>query len=246
MQNLKKRFKGFVGNQNKDLKMDKVLADQQKLASVLADNRRFSMVPKAVLQHNLSLYDWKVLIVLCLYSNYSGVAYPTHETIEHLTGFSKTAIIASLKRLESMGLMRSLKSDWFENQKSKWKTNRYQILYNGKETPIPTDQELKDAIPYNWLQDETEKPAISIGQDQDKDIARDIKGKQLIAGFNKLLNIKGLHAETNSNLKASYQLLLITDNINKLLQDIENIINLDFNNGKSINPHLSYYVGKLT
>lgn len=226
--------------------MDKVLADQQKLASVLADNRRFSMVPKAVLQHNLSLYDWKILIVLCLYSNYSGVAYPTHETIEHLTGFSKTAIIASLKRLEQMGLMRSLKSDWFENQKSRWKTNRYQILYAGKDTPIPTDQELKDAIPYNWGQDETEKPTISIGQDQVKDNDRDIKGKQLIAGFNKLLNIKGLHCEVNSNLKASYQLLLITDSINKLLQDIENIINSDFNQGKSINPHLSYYVGRLT
>ena len=87
---------------------------------------------------------------------------------------------------------------------------------------------------------------ITIGQDQNQDNVRDIKGKQLIAGFNKLLNIKGLHAEVNSNLKASYQLLLITDNINKLLQDIESIINLDFNNGKSINPHLSYYVGKLT
>jgi len=46
LQNLKKRFKGFAGNQNRGLNMDKVLADKEKLASVLADNRRFSMFPK--------------------------------------------------------------------------------------------------------------------------------------------------------------------------------------------------------
>ena len=105
---------------------------------------------------------------------------------------------------------------------------------------------MKDAIPYNWGQDQEEKPTISIGQDQNQDNVRDLKGKQLIAGFNKLLNIKGLHCEVNSNLKASYQLLLITDNINKLLQDIETVIETDLNQGKSINPHLSYYVGRLT
>ena len=186
--------------------MDKILKDKEKKSSVLADGRRFSIIPKGALAHNLSAYDYKILAALCLYTNPAGVCHPTQETLEHITGFSKSAIATTIKKLQDLGLLRLLKPDFFPNQKSAWKTNRYQILYDGKNTKLPSDQELKDAISYNFNQD-TPQPTISIGQDQVVNIDRDLKGKRLFGAFNKVINQYGLFADYETNKKQVFELV---------------------------------------
>lgn len=172
------------------------------------DLRRFSAVPiRACQDKRLSINDHRVLLVLCAYTNKSGVCFPTYETMENIIGLGKSAIQASIKRLESYGLLRHLKPTWYVNQKSPWKTNRYQILYLGTETPIPTEEELRDARAYNIGQDDEEKEEgyKEIGErpkDDPLHIERDQQGMRLFQSFNRVINQYGSNAiyQTNQSI----------------------------------------------
>ena len=169
------------------------------------DLRRFSAVPiRACQEKRLSINDHRVLLVLCAYTNKSGVCFPTYETMENIIGLGKSAIQASIKRLESYGILRHLKPVWYPNQKSPWKTNRYQILYLGTETPIPTEEELRDARAYNIGQDDEEpiEGHKTIGETSKNDqsyIERDMKGMRLFQSFNRAINQFGSNAIYSSN-----------------------------------------------
>ena len=113
------------------------------------DLRRFSVYPsRAVLDHRLSINDIRTLLALGLHTNGAGVAFPTHQTISHYTGIGVAAIQASIKRLQGYGLIRRLEPKWFKGQSSPWLTDRYQVLYSATD-PIPTDEQLMDALAYN-------------------------------------------------------------------------------------------------
>jgi hypothetical protein len=169
------------------------------------DLRRFSAVPiRACQDKRLSINDHRVLLVLCAYTNKSGVCFPTYETMENIIGLGKSAIQASIKRLESYGILRHLKPVWYPNQKSPWKTNRYQILYLGSETPIPSEEELRDARAYNIGQDDEERDDSyrEIGEKPKNDpshIERDAKGMQLFNSFNRAINQFGSNAIYQTN-----------------------------------------------
>jgi hypothetical protein len=176
------------------------------------DLRRFSAVPiRACQDKRLSINDHRVLLVLCAYTNKSGVCFPTYETMENIIGLGKSAIQASIKRLESYGILRHLKPVWYPNQKSPWKTNRYQILYLGTETPIPSEEELRDARAYNIGQDDPERDEgyKEIGEKPKNDpshIERDVKGMQLFNSFNKAINQFGSNAIYSSNQSIAHKL----------------------------------------
>jgi hypothetical protein len=176
------------------------------------DLRRFSAVPiRACQDKRLSINDHRVLLVLCAYTNKSGVCFPTYETVENICGLGKSAIQASIKRLETYGLLRHLKPTWYVNQKSPWKTNRYQILYLGSETPIPSEEELRDARAYNIGQDDEEREEghREIGEKPKNDpsyIERDVKGLQLFNSFNRILNQFGSNAIYSNNQSISHRL----------------------------------------
>lgn len=169
------------------------------------DLRRFSAVPiRACQEKRLSINDHRVLLVLCAYTNKSGVCFPTYETVENICGLGKSAIQASIKRLESYGLLRYLKPVWYPNQKSPWKTNRYQILYLGSDTPIPTEEELRDARAYNIGQDDEEREENhkEIGEKPKNDpsyIERDQQGMRLFQSFNRAINQFGSNAIYSTN-----------------------------------------------
>jgi hypothetical protein len=176
------------------------------------DLRRFSAVPiRACQDKRLSINDHRVLLVLCAYTNKSGVCFPTYETVENICGLGKSAIQASIKRLESYGLLRHLKPVWYPNQKSPWKTNRYQILYLGNDTPIPTEEEVRDARAYNLGQDDPEpiEGYREIGEIPKNDpsyIERDVKGLQLFHSFNRAINQFGSNAIYSNNQSIAHKL----------------------------------------
>ena len=161
------------------------------------DLRKYSIIPKGALECDLSLVDWRVLTTLCFYTNYSGVCWPTHETIGRCAGIGRNGIMASIKRLESFGLVRLLRPEWYEGQVSKWLTNRYQILYEGKQTPLATGEQIKEASAFNWSQEqERDQKAIKIGESKNDPThkAWDTKGLQLFQSFNRSINQFGSHA----------------------------------------------------
>ena len=127
------------------------------------DLRNWSVMPaRFVSDKRLSPNDVKILAALGLYTNQAGVCWPTQKTIERFTGIGKQGIMDGLKRLERHGYIRVLKGEYWPGQKSKWLTNRYQVLWRGNE-PLPKYEDLKDAHQYNLGEDKSHDAEIIPG-----------------------------------------------------------------------------------
>lgn len=123
------------------------------------DLRSWSVLPaRWTTDRRLAPNDVRVLGALGLYTNQVGVCWPTYETLQRFTKLSRNAVMAAIKRLEEMGYVRPLKPEYWPGQKSKWLTNRYQVLWRGDD-PLPRWEELRQAS------------AINLGQDPDSDSA---------------------------------------------------------------------------
>lgn len=113
------------------------------------DQRSWSVMPgRWIGDRRLSANDVKVLATLGLHTNGAGVCWPTQLTMQKITGLGERAVGAAIERLERHGYIRRLKGEYWPGQKSKWITNRYQVLWRGDE-PIPKWEELKDARSMN-------------------------------------------------------------------------------------------------
>ena len=160
------------------------------------DLRNWSVMPaRFVSDKRLSPNDIKILAALGLYTNQAGVCWPTQKTIERFTGIGKQGIMDGLKRLERNGYIRVLKGEYWPGQKSKWLTNRYQVLWRGNE-PLPKYEDLKDAHQYNLGEDKSHD-AETIPSPTDKPQAtyteRVLKG--VAAAFNRELSKYGSFAD---------------------------------------------------
>lgn len=123
------------------------------------DGRSWSILPaRWTTDRRLAPNDARVLGALGLYTNAAGVCWPTYETLQRFTKLSRNAVMAAIKRLGDMGYIRHLKPEYYPGQKSKWLTNRYQVLWRGDE-PVPRYEDIRDAR------------AINLGQDSDDDAA---------------------------------------------------------------------------
>lgn len=123
------------------------------------DLRNWAVVPaRSVGDKRLSHNDRLVLLGLGLYTNGAGVCWPTHETLQRHTKLGRAAVMAAIKRLEAHGYVRPLKPEYFPGQKSRWLTNRYQVLWRGKD-PLPRLEDLRDARLYNAGEDPEEDRA---------------------------------------------------------------------------------------
>ena len=160
------------------------------------DLRNWSVMPaRFVSDKRLSPNDIKILAALGLYTNQAGVCWPTQKTIERFTGIGKQGIMDGLKRLERHGYIRVLKGEYWPGQKSKWLTNRYQVLWRGNE-PLPKYEDLKDAHQYN-LGEDASHDAETIPSPTDKPQAtytdRVLKG--VAAAWNRELSKYGSFAD---------------------------------------------------
>jgi hypothetical protein len=113
------------------------------------DQRSWSVMPgRWIGDKRLSHNDIKVLATLGLHTNGAGVCWPTQLTMQNITGLGERAVGAAIERLERHGYIRRLKGEYWPGQKSKWITNRYQVLWRGDE-PIPAWEQVKDARSMN-------------------------------------------------------------------------------------------------
>ena len=123
------------------------------------DGRSWSILPaRWTTDKRLAPNDVRVLGALGLYTNQAGVCWPTYETLQRFTKLSRNAVMAAIKRLSDYGYIRHLKPEYYPGQKSRWLTNRYQVLWRGDE-PVPRYEDIRDAR------------AINLGQDTDEDHA---------------------------------------------------------------------------
>lgn len=69
---------------------------------------RFARIPeRAVGRRDLTARDWRVLACIALHADASGRAYPSMATIAARTGLDRTKVPASVKKLETIGLLRA-------------------------------------------------------------------------------------------------------------------------------------------
>ena len=111
--------------------------------------RRYSIIPaRAVQDDSLHYTTLRILMALSLHSNKNGICWPSRETLARHTSRSVATVTRHITRLCKAGYVRrlSLKNTGYKRS-SRWLTRRYQILYDGPASLIPTDEQIYAPAP---------------------------------------------------------------------------------------------------
>ena len=114
------------------------------------DTRLYSILPaRAVQDDELPHMTLRVLGALCLHSNGAGVCWPSRMTLGRHVNRAKNTISRHVSILVKAGYVRRLKAKMYPvPRKSKaGLTGRYQIMFEGKQTKLPTREEFYAARP---------------------------------------------------------------------------------------------------
>jgi len=106
----------------------------------------WSIVPsRAFGDKRLKDADRRVLGALCAFVNRAGVCWPAMETIQQISGHaSRKSVFDAIQRLKSAKYVRQLQPKDYQETKTGWKSNRYQVLWLGDE-PKPTFEDIQSA-----------------------------------------------------------------------------------------------------
>ena len=102
--------------------------------------------------------ELRVLGALCIFANRAGVCWPAMQTLCEITGYAgRVTIHNAMKVLKRRKYVRQLQSKDYQETISGWKSNRYQVLWDGDE-PLPTWEEIHIAKPLQLGRDQDEGP----------------------------------------------------------------------------------------
>jgi len=106
----------------------------------------WSIVPsRAFGDKRLKDADRRVLGALCAFVNRAGVCWPAMETIQQISGHaSRKSVFDAIQRLKFAKYVRQLQPKDYQETKTGWKSNRYQVLWLGDE-PKPTFEDIQSA-----------------------------------------------------------------------------------------------------
>ena len=111
-------------------------------------SRKWSVLPaRAVGDRELKERELRVLGALCIFANRAGVCWPAMETLCDMTGYAERMTIHSaMKVLKRRKYVRQLSPKDYQETASGWKSNRYQVLWDGDEA-LPTYEDIHIATP---------------------------------------------------------------------------------------------------
>ena len=122
-------------------------------------NRRYCVLPARVCYDDkLHMTTLRVLMAICIHTNGAGVAWPSRETLGHIVNRSKDTISRHTRRLVAAGYLRKLKPKKYpipRRTNHHWSTARYQVLFEGDKTKLPTKEQFLAAKPTVRLADDT-------------------------------------------------------------------------------------------
>ena len=130
------------------------------MTTSLSENKRpWSVMPmRAFVDRQLKDRELRVLGALCSFTNRAGVCWPSMVTLCEVSGFKeRKSIHEALKVLKRRKYVRQLRSKDYQETISGWKSNRYQVLWDGDE-PLPTWEEIHIAKPLQLVRDQDEGP----------------------------------------------------------------------------------------
>ena len=110
------------------------------------ETRRYSVLPaRAVQDDDLHYTTLRLLGAICLHTNKYGICFPSRITLgRHISRHPKTVSV-HITRLIKAGYIRKLKKRGYQipqnQRKAKYATNRYQVLYDGEQTKMPSKEQ---------------------------------------------------------------------------------------------------------
>ena len=127
-------------------------------------SRKWSVMPsRAINDRELKERELRVLGALCVHTNAAGVCWPSMETLCAVTGYAERVTIhAAMKVLKRKRYVRQLQPKDYQETSSGWKSNRYQVLWDGDEA-LPTYEEVDNAKPLQLRSDQGDEDAKEIG-----------------------------------------------------------------------------------
>lgn len=134
-------------------------------------SRKWSVMPsRAVNDRELKERELRVLGALCIHTNAAGVCWPSMETLCAVTGYAERVTIhAAMKVLKRKRYVRQLQPKDYQETATGWKSNRYQVLWDGDEA-LPTYEEIHNAKPLQLVADQDDASIKETGGLGDRDI----------------------------------------------------------------------------
>lgn len=121
------------------------------------------MPSRAINDRELKERELRVLGALCVHTNAAGVCWPSMETLCAVTGLaSRQSIHNAMKVLKRKRYVRQLQPKDYQETATGWKSNRYQVLWDGDEA-LPTYEEVDSAKPLQLREDQGDKDVKEIG-----------------------------------------------------------------------------------
>ena len=107
--------------------------------------RRYCILPARICyDRKLRITTLRVLMAICIHTNGHGIAWMSRTTLGHIVGRTPTTISRHTRRLIEHGYIRKLKSKPYSiprKSKHHWSTSRWQILFEGRKTKLPSQEE---------------------------------------------------------------------------------------------------------
>jgi len=131
----------------------------------LSENKRpWSVMPmRAFADRQLKERELRVLGALCGFTNRAGVCWPSMQTLCDVAGYAeRKSVHDGMKVLKRRKYVRQLQPKDYQETVSGWKSNRYQVLWDGDE-PLPTFEEVHIAKPLQLLRDQYDDSAEETG-----------------------------------------------------------------------------------
>lgn len=157
----------------------------KSLSEHLSENKRpWSVVPmRAFSDKELKERELRVLGALCAFTNRAGVCWPSMETLCNVSGYKeRRSVHDAMKRLKARKYVRQLHSKDYQKAESGWKTNRYQVLWDGDE-PLPTYEDIHIAKPLQVRTDQEDTPIEEKGSMRGAETYKDTQAGALCHAF---------------------------------------------------------------
>lgn len=148
------------------------------------NKRPWSVMPmRAFSDKELKERDLRVLGALCSFTNRAGVCWPSMETLCNVSGYKeRKSVHDAMKRLKARKYVRQLHSKDYQKAQSGWKTNRYQVLWDGDE-PLPTYEDIHIAKPLQLRSDQEDTHAEDKGSMRGEEPYKDTQAGELCRSF---------------------------------------------------------------
>ena len=151
----------------------------------LSENKRpWSVMPmRALSDKQLKERELRVLGAVCSFTNRAGVCWPSLDTPCDVSGYKeRKSVLDGMKRLKARRYVRQLNPKDYQETLSGWKTNRYQVLWDGDE-PLPTYEEIHTAKPLQLRADQEDDASKDIGGLGDENNYKDTHASALCHAF---------------------------------------------------------------